>query len=107
MHPQEKSMIASGLSLSDIQETNVVLAIGVAEVLFGLIWLIYRNKWHLLVVQIIAFPLLTLAALIASPVTAIHPFNPVTFNLSLIVLTAIGLLVSRDVPTASSCKRKR
>lgn len=107
MHPEEKAMVASGLSLSDGQTTIVVLMIGAAEVLFGLFWLMYRRKRHLFILQMVAFPLLTIAALVAVPETAIHPFNPVTFNLSLIVLTGIGLLFSRDIPTAASCKRKK
>lgn len=107
MHPEEKAMVASGLSLSDSQATTVVLIIGFAEVLFGLVWLIYRKKRLLFMLQMVAFPLLTIAALFAAPETAIHPFNPVTFNLSLIVMTGIGLLVCSDIPTAVSCKRKK
>jgi hypothetical protein len=84
-----------------------VLLIGIAEVLLGISWLFYRNKKHLFTLQLILFPLLTIAAIIAVPATAIHPFNPVTFNLSLIVLTMIGLFISKDVPSARSCKRKR
>ncbi|MDV6379266.1 DoxX-like family protein [Sporosarcina sp. GW1-11] len=107
MHPQEIAMVASGLSLSDAAATNVVFAIGVAEVLFGVVWLLYRKKRHLFILQMIAFPLLTIAAFVAAPETAIHPFNPITCNVSLLVLTGIGLLVSHDLPTAASCKRKR
>lgn len=107
MHPQEKAMVASSLSLTDATATHVVSAIGLAEVLFGVVWLLYRKKRHLLILQMFAFPLLTLAAFVAAPETALHPFNPITFNLSLLVLTGSGLLVSRDLPTATSCKRKR
>ncbi|PID01096.1 hypothetical protein CSV67_15930 [Sporosarcina sp. P2] len=107
MHPQEKAMIASSLSLSDASATTVVYVIGLAEVVFGVVWLLYRNKRHLLFLQIVAFPLLTIAALVVAPETAIHPFNPVTLNVALIVLTSIGILRSKDVPTATSCKRKR
>lgn len=107
MHPQEKSMIASGLSLSSAQATYAVMVVGIVEVLFGLFWLIYKEKRHLFIMQIVFFPLLTIAALIASPETAIQPFNPVTFNLSLMMLTGIGLLMSKDIPTATSCKRKK
>ncbi|PIC67112.1 hypothetical protein CSV71_09430 [Sporosarcina sp. P21c] len=107
MHPQEKAMVASGLSLSDALATNAVYVIGLAEVVFGVVWLLYRNKRHLLLLQLLAFPLLTIAAFIAAPETAVHPFNPITFNVALIVLTSIGFLLSKDVPTAASCKRKR
>lgn len=107
MHPEEKAMVASGLSLADGQAATVVVIVGAAEVLFGVLWLIYRRKRHLFMLQMVAFPLLTIAALVAVPEMSVHPFNPVTFNLSLIVLTGIGLLFSRDLPTAASCKRKR
>ncbi|WP_251636837.1 DoxX-like family protein [Sporosarcina sp. NCCP-2716] len=107
MHPQEKAMVASSLSLSDAAATSAVWTIGAVEVLFGIIWLFYRKKRHLLLLQLIAFPLLTLAAFVAAPETAVHPFNPITFNLSLFVLTGIGLFVNRDLPTAATCKRER
>ncbi|REB07498.1 hypothetical protein DVB69_11575 [Sporosarcina sp. BI001-red] len=107
MHPQEKAMVASGLYLSDSTATNVVWVIGLAEVIFGVVWLFYRKKRHLFILQMVGFPLLTIAAFVAAPETANHPFNPITFNFSLLALTAIGLLMSRDLPTAASCKRKR
>ncbi|MFJ7936209.1 DoxX-like family protein [Sporosarcina sp. NPDC096371] len=107
MHPEERAMTGSALSLSENGITTAVLIIGIAEVLFGMAWLFYRQKRQLFILQLIVFPLLTIAAVIAVPATAIHPFNPVTFNLSLIVLSIIGLFVSKDVPSATSCKRKR
>ena len=107
MHPEERAMTRSALSLSENDITTAVLIIGIVEVLFGIAWLVYRRKQHLFIMQLIVFPLLTIAAVIAIPSTAIHPFNPVTFNLSLIVLSMIGLLISKDVPSATSCKRKR
>jgi hypothetical protein len=107
MHIEERAMVGSVLALSEKGITTSVLLIGIAEVLLGISWLFYRNKKHLFTLQLILFPLLTIAAIIAVPATAIHPFNPVTFNLSLIVLTMIGLFISKDVPSARSCKRKR
>lgn len=107
MHPEERAMTRSALSLSENDITTAVLIIGIVEVLFGIAWLVYRRKQHLFIMQLIVFPLLTIAAVIAVPSTAIHPFNPVTFNLSLIVLSMIGLLISKDVPSTTSCKRKR
>ena len=107
MHPAERAMTASAFSLSENEITTAVLIIGIVEVLFGLSWLFYRQKRHLFILQLIGFPLLTIAAIVAVPATAIHPFNPLTFNLSLMVLSIIGLLTSSDVPSATSCKRKR
>jgi len=107
MHIEERAMVGSVFALSEKGITTSVLLIGIAEVLFGISWLFYRNKKHLFTLQLIIFPLLTIAAIIAVPETAIHPFNPLTFNLSLIVLSMIGLVMSKDVPSARSCKRKR
>ena len=107
MHIEERAMVGSVFALSENGITTSVMLIGIAEVLFGLIWLFYRNKKHLFTLQLILFPLLTIAAIIAVPGTAIHPFNPVTFNFSLIVLSMMGLVMSKDVPSSRSCKRKR
>jgi len=107
MHPEERTMTGSFLSLSENGITAAVLIVGIAEALFGIAWLLYRRKRHLFILQLILFPLLTIAAIATVPAMAIHPFNPITFNLSLIALSIIGLLVSKDIPSSTSCKRKR
>lgn len=107
MHPEERTMISNTLALSENGTSTAVFMIGIVEVLFGIGWLFYRRKRQLFLLQLFVFPLLTIAALIAAPAVAIHPFNPVTFNLSLLVLSMVGLLLSKDVPSATSCKRKR
>ncbi|CAM3247291.1 DoxX-like family protein [Filibacter tadaridae] len=107
MHPLERTMVGRAFSLTEGQSATAVLTIGIAEGLFGLLWLFYRRKRHLFALQLIVFPLLLIVALIADPTTAVHPFNPVTFNCSLIVLSVIGWFASKDFPTATSCKRKR
>ena len=104
-HPEEIRMLANTIPF-DATETLMIF-IGIAEVLFGVLWLIYRRKKHIFALQVAVFPLLTIAALIAAPEAAIHPFNPVTFNLALFVLSLIGYCTSKDVPTAKRCKRKR
>lgn len=107
MHPEERAMTGSALSLSENGITTAVLFIGIVEVLFGIAWLLYRRKQHLFMLQLILFPLLTIVSIAAVPAIASHPFNPITFNLSLIVLSISGLLISKDVPSSTSCKRKR
>lgn len=107
MHPEERAMVGSTFSFSDSQLTVAVLIIGALEVLFGLLWLCTPRKRQLFALQLILFPMLTIAAVIAVPSTVIHPFNPVTFNLALMVLSTIGFSVSQDVPSAKSCKRER
>ena len=106
-HPEERRMLAGALPFDDSQIVAILITIGIAEMLFGVLWLVYKKNKQLFALQLVVFPLLTIAALIAAPVAAIHPFNPVTFNLSLFVLSLIGYFSSDDVPTAKSCKRRR
>jgi len=107
MHPEERLMVGNAFSLSESNSTIFVLIIGTLEVLFGLLWLFYRQKEHLFTLQLIVFPLLTIAAVLTAPTTALHPFNPVTFNIALFVLSAIGRALCEDIPSAQSCKRER
>ncbi|WP_077213529.1 DoxX-like family protein [Bacillus dakarensis] len=107
MHEQELNMVKSFLSVTDGFAYWLVFSIGVAEILFGVLWLLIRKKRALFLLQIILFPLLTIAAISSGPGMLSQPFNPLTFNVSLLALSIIGYLVSRDLPTAKSCKRKR
>lgn len=104
-HPEELAMVQSAIPGN--HATAIVIGIGIAEMLFGLFWLVYKRKKHLFAFQLVVFPLLTVAAIVSVPETAMHPFNPVMFNLALIALSLIGYFSSRDVPTAKSCIRKR
>ncbi|MFC5602304.1 DoxX-like family protein [Sporosarcina koreensis] len=104
-HPEEMRMLANAIPFKN--PLALLIGIGIAEMLFGVLWLFYKKKKHLFAMQLAVFPLLTIAALVAAPEAAIHPFNPVTFNLPLFVLSLIGYLSCNDIPTAKSCKRKR
>jgi DoxX-like family len=106
-HPEEVSMLSSLSSLDGMAAVKGVQIIGVFEILFGAVWLLYRKKRHLHALQMFVFPILTILAVKSDPSISIHPFNPVTFNASLWVLSIIGFFLSKDLPTASRCKRKR
>ncbi|GIN90035.1 membrane protein [Siminovitchia terrae] len=105
--PEEVSMLSSLTSLEGTAVIKGVEIIGLLEIVFAGVWVFYRKKRHLHALQIIVFPILTISALIASPSISLHPFNPVTFNASLWILSIIGFLISRDLPSATSCKRTR
>ena len=107
MHPEEISMTKNLLSLTSSLASTVVTSIGIGEILFGLIWLCYKNKKRLLGLQIILFPLLTFSAIIADSAIVSHPFNPLTFNLTLFIVSIVGFIMSNDIPSAKSCKRTR
>lgn len=87
--------------------TTIVFWIGIAEMLFALCWLFPRGKRFLFGAQIILFPLLTISAVVADKNLAGAPFNPVTFNVALWVLSIVGYILSKDLPSSKSCKRKR
>lgn len=107
MHPEEITLTSAILPLELSEARIMVATIGVIEIMFGFIWILYQNKRRLLKLQLVLLPLLTILAITADSSVLTHPFNPITFNLSLIVLTIVGLLSSKDIPTAKSCKRVR
>lgn len=106
-HKDELSMVKSLAPISSETTYWIVIFTGVIEVVFGIFWLFYKKKRHLFILQLIVFPFLTLMAIIAQPSVLTHPFNPLTFNLCLLFLSLVGFLISKDVPTATTCKRKR
>ncbi|MCA1054121.1 DoxX-like family protein [Rossellomorea aquimaris] len=106
-HPEEVSMLSSLAPLEGSDAVKAVVIIGILELLFGLVWLLYPKKRHLHAIQIVVFPVLTIGAVMADPAVSTHPFNPVTFNASLWILSIIGFLLAKDLPTAARCKRTR
>ena len=106
-HLQEVEMLMKLSGLAEHTAIQVVWWIGVAEMLFGLVWLIPFRKKRLFGLQIVLFPLLTVSAVIANVTTATAPFNVITFNFALWILSMIGYMLANDIPTATSCKRKK
>lgn len=106
-HPLEISMLTQLSPLTAAQGAMAIIWIGGAEMVFGCLWLIPKLQKFLLKLQIVIFPFLTLSAIIAAPTVAIAPFNVITLNLTLWILSMVGLLLHEQLPTANSCKRKR
>ncbi|UFT99981.1 DoxX-like family protein [Radiobacillus kanasensis] len=107
MDEAELQMVQTILPFGEESIRSVVRVIGWAEVLFGLLFVFMGRKKPLFIVQLILFPILTLAAIWGDPSVLSHPFSPLTFNLTLILLSWFGLKLGSDIPTAKSCKRKR
>lgn len=106
-HPLEVSMLTQLSPFTDAQASNAIVWIGIAEILFAFCWLIPKLQKHLLQLQVIIFPMLTISAIFADPAVATAPFNVITLNVVLWILSIIGLLLREQLPTAKSCKRKR
>ena len=84
---------------------TAVTVAGYAEMFFALLLLVlWRNKWPLWVTVVLMFVGIAVVA-ISAPAYLSAAFNPVTLNLGLAALSAIGLIAGRDLPTATRCRR--
>lgn len=106
-HPDEVMMIERALGITGSSADFAVSIVGMLEILIAVGWLIYRKKRHLFFIQMLVFPLLMLSAIIVAPQTLGDPFNPVTFNAALLILSVVGYYLSKDLPTARTCRRRR
>lgn len=86
---------------------HVLTALGVGEIVFGILLLLLRGKkrivWHKL--NIVILVLLGLSAS-ATPATYVAPFNPVTLNVAMVALSLISLMNATDIPRAGNCRRE-
>lgn len=106
-HAEELIMLQNLISINDDPAKLITILIGLAEITFGIILLFYRKKRKLFLLQMLAFPFLAGAAIIGNSNYLLHPFNPLTFNIALFVLSIIGYVLYKDIPSARTCKRKR
>ncbi|MEN0641976.1 DoxX-like family protein [Alkalicoccobacillus gibsonii] len=106
-HPDEVMMIERALGISGNSAGFAVSLVGFLEIFIAAAWLFYKNKRHLFLIQILIFPLLMVSAIIVAPQFLGDPFNPVTFNGALLTLSVVGFHLSKDLPTASTCRRRR
>ena len=106
-HSLEIDMLAKLSPLSIAQATDAIVWIGLGEIIIACLFISRKLQPFLLKGQIMLFPILTIGAIIAAPHVATDPFNVVTLNVSLFVLSIIALILRTNLPTASSCKRKR
>ena len=106
-HPLEINMLTKLSPLSNAQATEAIVWVGLGEIIVALLFLSRKLQPILLKAQIILFPILTVGAIIAAPHVATAPFNVITLNVLLFVLSIIALMLRTNVPTATSCKRKR
>jgi hypothetical protein len=104
-HPDELAMLADA-GVAEPWMTRLTLAAGVVETAFGLSFLpLSRQRWPW-----VATAALMIAAMIGvvatSPHVVVGAFGPVTLNLSVAALAAIGLVSLGDHPSARRCRRR-
>jgi hypothetical protein len=102
--PDELRMLADA-GVRSSQLLRFASLFGWLEVGFAVILIIvWRARWPLWC-TIAAMFAATLAVAINSPAYLTAAFNPVTLNLAVAALAAIGLLGAENLPTAKNCRR--
>ena len=105
-HADELTMIQQA-GISAASAPLVARMIGWTEVVFGLVMLLFfRQRWHF-VLTIALMIGATISVAISSPQFLVASFNPVTLNVLMIGLSVVGLLASRDLPSARRCLREQ
>jgi hypothetical protein len=93
------------LGLFTGRERELLLAVGLGEVAFGVFLLVFWRRRSLLAINAAAMIVLAIAAAASDARLYLHQFNPATLNLALIALSLIGWIAGRDVPGAHHCLR--
>ncbi len=105
-HPEELAMMVEA-GVSPAWAGPMVMLLGVAELAFGLIFLPasrQRWPWRLTILAMIAA---TITSLLGAPERALAAFNPVTLNLLMVTVAAVGLIQLEGLPSARRCRRER
>ncbi|CDQ40325.1 DoxX-like family protein [Virgibacillus salexigens] len=106
-HPAELSMMQMTFSIKANEASVLVIVTGMVEVIIGLLWLGYKNRGLLYRIQIVIFLIFAIVSSLTVPSQLFHPFNPITFNMALLVISIVGLTIYKNIPTAKNCKRKQ
>jgi hypothetical protein len=105
-HPDELRMLLDG-GLAPAAAQSALTAIGLAEVGMALAVLFsWRKRWVLLV-NILFMAAALLGVAMNSPAYLFAAFNPVVLNVCVVVLSLMGYVAAKDMPSAKRCKRTR
>jgi hypothetical protein len=105
-HNQDEIRMLTDAGVSQSHLLTWISLFGWLEVSFSLILIIFwRARWPLWC-TIAAMFAATSAVGINSPPYLTAAFNPLTLNLAVAVLAAIGLLAAGNLPTAKNCRRR-
>ncbi|SNC75235.1 DoxX-like family protein [Hymenobacter gelipurpurascens] len=93
----ELRMVQS-LGFSPAATHHVALAVGIGEILFGLLfWVLPRGGLQVAYwLNIVGLLGLGIGVLVSQPAVFSAPFNPFSLNLSMMALAAVGLLTIPD-----------
>ena len=105
-HADELVMLADA-GITETAAPTVLVIVGSAEVVLGAAVLVFFQRRWPLVVTVLLMMLATIAVAINSPQFLLAAFNPVGLNLLLAVISLIGLVVIKDLPSARRCLRAK
>jgi hypothetical protein len=97
-------MKASGLFAG--MEATAVYAVGIGEIIFGLLFLFAGRSKLLHVLNICGLLALGATAFLAKSAIYNAPFNPATTSFGILALSIIVLSIRKFLPDAGNCKRK-
>lgn len=104
-HTDELAMIQQG-GVSAANAPLVAQLIGAGEVALGLAMLVsFRQRWPFLLTLVLMIAA-TASVAFHSPQYLSAAFNPVSLNVLMASLAVVGLLSSRDLPSAGHCLRR-
>jgi len=101
--------ILQGAGFSAGAAQGVAAAVGVGEILFGLLfWVLPMSRLRPVYwLNVLGLLVLGAGALFSQPAVFVAPFNPLTLNLALLALAAVALAVPAEmVPSAARCLRQ-
>ncbi|MBW5447623.1 hypothetical protein GE107_16315 [Cohnella sp. CFH 77786] len=100
--------ILRGAAILNGYERPLLTLMGLCEVGFGLLFLMIWGK-HRKVLHKTNIAVLILLGLSAAahPASYVAPFNPITLNVAMIVLSVVSLLNASELPSAGRCLRKK
>jgi hypothetical protein len=105
-HPDEIALMTAG-GIPDSLIPTALTALGIAEIGFGLLLLIFW-RFHLPFLFAMAGMVLALVPILfTAPGYLGAAFNPVTLNVAVFALAAIGWFSRYLLPSAANCLRKR
>ncbi len=105
-HPDELVMLADA-GIAETTAPTVLVIAGAAEVALGVMVLVFfGHRWPLALTAGLMIPA-TLVVAINSPQFLLAAFNPVSLNWLLAVISVIGLVMKKDLPSARRCLRAK
>jgi hypothetical protein len=87
-------------------ENTILLLLGILEIIFGMIILLYHNK-TIHVANVVALILLGTGAIFSDPLIYTNPFNPFSLSVAMIALSLAAIFNLRVSPSASKCITKQ